>query len=185
MHVLIFDTETTGLIKHSQVPLAQQPFIIELGVILWERPEPKARGNGNVTEASWLFHPGVKLDSVITKITGLTDHDLEGQPTFAEKANDVASMFAQADVAVAHNFEFDYRMVSNELTRCAFPHFPWPKMTMCTVRQYEHVFGHRPTLQQLYLHVLGTSLAQTHRALDDCRAVLEIMQHDRSILFPQ
>lgn len=178
MMVAIFDTETTGIIKHSLIDLKHQPFIIELGIILWDTTQKK-----KAKEYSWLLDPGIKLEAVITKITGLTDADLKGQPTFAEKSNAIASVMAKADVAVAHNVEFDHAMIRNECTRCAFPKFPWPKTLMCTVRQYEYAFGHRPTLIQLYAHVLGKPLAQTHRALDDCRALLEILQHDRRILF--
>lgn len=178
MIVAIFDTETTGLLQHSLVPLHNQPHIIELGLILWDPDDDRSE-----VEASWLFNPEVQLEPKITKITGLTNEDLVGKPTFAECANKIASMFAQADVGVAHNVEFDVGMMNNDLTRCAFPKFPWPDLMRCTVREYEPLFGYRPTLSRLYFHVFGHALAQTHRALDDCRALLKILKRDRDNFF--
>jgi DNA polymerase-3 subunit epsilon len=179
MKVVIFDTETTGLVKHSLTPLKDQPYIIELGTIVWDTVTDQT------AERAWLMNPGVKLEAIITKITGLRDEDVVDEPPFSAYVDAIANTFFQANVMVAHNVEFDLAMLHNELKRCDRQQFPWPDTTMCTVRQYEHAFGHRPTLQQLYQHVLGKPLAQTHRALDDCRAVLEILQHDVNNFFPK
>jgi DNA polymerase-3 subunit epsilon len=178
MKVLIFDTETTGVIKHSMIPLTLQPHIIELGMILWDTTKRGAKPK----EYTYLFNPGVKLEAVITKITGLTNQDLDGKPTFSVHVDAIAAVVAKADMAIAHNVDFDHSMINNECLRCGKLQFPWPTTLMCTVRQYEHAFGYRPNLQQLYLHVIGKPLAQTHRALDDCRALLEIVRHDRRVL---
>ena len=168
---IIFDTETTGLLLPSSAPLEKQPRIIEFGAIL-------ITPVGKVTEHSWLLNPGIPLEPIITKITGLTDADLVGKPSFADVASKIAALFAKATMGFAHNAAFDMGMIAHEVTRCHYGTFPWPATTVCTVQEYLHVFGWRMNLQKLYLHVMGVPLVQSHRALDDCRALLTILQKE-------
>lgn len=171
MRCVIFDTETTGLLMPMYTPLDKQPKIIELGSLVVE--------DGKIIrEYSQLVNPGEPLDSKITKITGLTDEDLVRAPEFRKILDEVESVFANCDFLIAHNAPFDVGMLSNELLRCARTGFPWPANTMCTVQEYSHLFGKRGTLQVLYYHIMGYDLHQTHRALDDARAVYEILVKD-------
>ena len=169
---IIFDTETTGLLLPSKAPLRKQPFIIEVGAIAVDESGAELR------ELSQLLEPPLILDPKITKITGIQQRDLEGQPTFAEFLPQMREFFAGADVLVCHNAPFDVGMLKNELARVSCDDFPWPQNTVCTVQEYTHLFGRRPKLTELHERVLGRPLAQTHRALDDVRALRDILIGD-------
>lgn len=167
MH-LIFDTETTGLPKHPHAKDGVQPSIIEFGGLLVDD-----RG-AIVEELSFLCNPKKKLEPIITKITGLTDDDLEGQPAFNDHLPRLTRFFERADTVAAHNLPFDFNMINLELARLNFIDFPWPARRICTVQEHAESWGKRVKLLDLYEHYTGKPLAQKHRAIDDVMALLEV-----------
>jgi len=93
---IIFDTETTGLLKPSVVDVKHQPKIIELAALVVL--------NGKIeAEHVWLFDPKEPLTPEITKITGLTDADVAGKPTFCDAVQEVVTVFHGAQLGIAHN----------------------------------------------------------------------------------
>lgn len=166
---IVFDTETTGITLPSVSDLSSQPRIIELGAV-------KVVDGKRVAELSQKLNPEIPLEEVITKITGLTDADLADQPNFKDFLPQARAFFADVDVLVAHNAPFDEAMLLNELRRVdALGDFPMPPLVLCSLQEYWHLFGRPMKLLELYEHVLGKPLAQTHRALDDVNALLEIL----------
>lgn len=168
MIALIFDTETTGLIPHPSAKKELRPRIIEWGGIVIDTTGKE------IAELNVLINPGIPLPPEITKITGITEADLKGQPTFSEAAPLIAKMFAQANTLIAHNLPFDSTMMRNELERCGIEKWPWPVRNLCTVQEHAEEWGHRPKLTELYEYYMGKPLAQTHRAIDDVRALKEV-----------
>jgi DNA polymerase-3 subunit epsilon len=171
-HIVVFDTETTGLPLHMKAPLHKQPKIIELGAVLLSRETGEIVG-----EYNQLIHPGEEVSAEITKITGITNEQLRGQPTFHEVLPRLHDFFRQADTVFCHNTSFDKKMLHFAVQRCGplVPAFPWPEREFCTVELYQKQYGKRPKMLELYEHVLGKPLAQTHRALDDVKALVEII----------
>jgi hypothetical protein len=53
---------------------------------------------------------------------------------------------------------------------------PWPEIELCTVGLHKDDWGRNPKLIELYAATMGKPLAQTHRALDDVMALVEIIQ---------
>lgn len=171
--IIVYDTETTGLTLHPDVPVHKQPKCIEFGAALLDR-------NGVVVEeASILINPGEPISAEITKITGITDADLVGAPSFAEVLPQLRRLFAEADTVMAHNLPFDKTILRGELARMDVYDFPWPKNELCTVGLYKDSWGRNPRLIELYEVVMGKKLAQTHRALDDVMALVEIIQKEK------
>ena len=171
MKIVIFDTETTGLLLPKAAPIEKQPKIIELGVIVVT--------DGVLTgEHNWLINPGEEISAEITKITGIKNEQLHGLPSFKDQLDMFKDVFKDSDIGVCHNAPFDTGMMKNDLARAGCEDFPWPAETMCTVQEYMHVFGKRAKLTQLYEHFMGKPLAQTHRALDDAHAVYEVLLKD-------
>jgi DNA polymerase III epsilon subunit-like protein len=171
--ILVFDTETTGLTLHPDAPVNLQPKMIEFGAVLLD-PH-----NGKVEEEiSILVYPGGPISAEITKITGITDADVEGCPTFIEVLPQLRRVFGSAHTMVAHNLPFDRMIVAGELARHQVADFNWPMNGICTVGLYKEVWGRNPKLLELYEWVLGKPLAQTHRALDDVLALVEIVQKE-------
>jgi DNA polymerase-3 subunit alpha (Gram-positive type) len=155
----------------STAPLDKQPRIIELGVL-------RVQDGRIVSEFNQLLQPGCEISAEITKITGITNEQLVGQPTFAEILDKLKELFSDADALIAHNAPFDKRMLEFDIKRAACTDFPWPKETICTVQEYRHEFGRRMKLTELYERKIGKSLAQTHRALDDIKAVFDVLIAD-------
>lgn len=168
--VLVFDTETTGLTLHPDAPLSKQPKIIELGAALLDR-------HGSIVDTyNQLIHPQESLSAEITRITGITDEQLVGAPMFAEALPGLRSFFARAHSVFAHNLPFDRAMLRNEALRCdAWETFPWPRQEFCTVGLHRDAWGRNPKLTELYAETLGKPLPQTHRALDDVLALVEVV----------
>lgn len=167
MTALLFDTETTGLPYHDEAKDAVQPRIIEWGGVL-------ANERGEIIdELDLLINPGMKLPAKITKITGLTDEDLAGAPRFAEVAGQISSFFERADMMIAHNLPFDSFLITLEVQRAGLV-WPWPERAVCTVQEHAEEWGRRPKLTELYKHYTGEKLAQSHRALDDVKALLTV-----------
>lgn len=172
MKVIIFDTETTGLLLPSAAPLDKQPRIIELGAV-------RVSEHAVLGELSQLLNPEIEISAEITKITGITNEDLVGKPTFREFLPQLVDFFVGADMLICHNAPFDSGMLRNELKRAGIEDFPWPKEIVCTAQEYTATMGKRPTLKALYEKVIGVPLAQTHRALDDAMAVYEVLTKDK------
>jgi ATP-dependent DNA helicase DinG len=167
--VLVFDTETTGLTLHPEAPLAKQPKIIELGAALLNE-------RGEVVETlSQLLHPGEDITDEITRITGITNGDLVGAPTFKDALPQMRHIFEQAFAVFAHNLPFDRAMIRNDLARIDCLDFPWPAQEYCTVGLHKDQWGRNPKLTELYEFTLNKPLPQTHRALDDVMALVEVV----------
>lgn len=175
MRTLVYDTETTGLLKPEVSDLDQQPKIIEFAVAEIDE------AYNIVGEYSWLINPGEEITPTITKITGLTNDDLFGKPSFIEVLPEIEEVFMGIDRLMAHNLPFDMGMLTNELRRLGRQYaFPYPPNQVCTVQlANEMIYGRRAKLTELYELTMGKPLAQTHRALDDVRALVEVIRGQR------
>lgn len=171
--IIVFDTETTGLTLHQHAPLNKQPKIIEFGAVILQSGEI-------VEEISILIDPQEPLSKEITRITGIKNEDLIGKPTFKDCVSELAAAFGACGHVMAHNLPFDKAMMMNDLQRCQIPlpTFPWPEKETCTVGLYREQWGRNPKLLELYADIMGKPLAQTHRALDDVKALVEIIQEE-------
>lgn len=175
MKLLVFDTETTGLIHHPLAELSVQPRIIEFAAVLID-----SGLEAPVDELSILINPLIPITAEITGITGITDKMVADAPAFPEVAARLSDFFGAADVMVAHNFQFDETMLRNELRRHALLEgFRWPPRGVCTVQLFAEEFGYNPKLTELYAAKMGRPLAQTHRAMDDVRALADIVTKER------
>lgn len=176
----VFDTETTGLTLHPHAKVELQPRIIEFAAVLIDH-------NGTeLDNLVFLCHPGQQISADITRITGLTNDDLKGASSFASHIPDVREFLRRADGLIAHNQPFDHTLLANELRIAKqLKDFPWPRHNMCTVQEFEPIWGRRMRLIELYEHTTGKVYKQTHRALDDVRALAEIViKHDLIRLIP-
>ena len=165
--IVIFDTETTGLTPPRRVPLVYWPRVIEVACLVCDGPTI-------VKEWQTLVQPECPIPEKITKITGLTAADLEGQPTFREIWPDLAAPFHGCEMAIAHNFDFDWAMIDSEVRRINGS-FPWPEKRVCTVQQYKHLYGRYMKQHELYEHFVKRPQAKAHRAMDDIKALHECL----------
>lgn len=172
--LMVWDTETTGLVLHPGAELNKQPRIIEFACAFISCVD------GELLQThSHLINPQRPLPAEITKITGLKDEDVASQPTFEQVLPKLRGLFKAAYAMLAHNLPFDKAMLSNDLARHDVTDFPWPRVELCTVGLYSGEWGRDMRLKELYQHATGKPLAQTHRALDDVMALVEIVQAQR------
>jgi DNA polymerase III epsilon subunit-like protein len=171
--LLGMDFETTNLTLHPKADFRKQPRAIEFGGVLMDMETGEI-----VEEASILINPGELITEEITKITGITNDDVKDAPFFTEVLPQLRHLFGQATCMVAHNLPFDRSILQFELMRSNVTDFPWPPRGLCTVGVYKEHWGRNPKLTELYEFIMGKPLEQTHRALDDVKAMMEIIKKE-------
>lgn len=162
METVIFDTETTGLIKPEAQSIDEQPEIIEIYCV-------KLDDDFNIIgEFDQLLKPQKPISETITRITGIDAKMVAGKPSFAEIAPDLCKFFVGTQRVVAHNLAFDRNMLANELLRVdRLLKFPWPPEHICTVQKSMGIEQRRINLSKLHEYACGKPLANAHRAKDD------------------
>ena len=164
MIALIFDTETSGLIKNHSIRLERQSSIIEFYACLVDLATGELK-----SELDLLIRPPGVLEAKITKITGLTNEMLAGAPAFCDVAADIKKEIESAPVVVAHNLSFDREMVDLEFERLG-ENVEWPRQ-ICTVEQTLHIKGFRLSLGALHEELFGEKFVGAHRARVDVAAL--------------
>lgn len=162
MNYLLFDLETTGLLRPDIAKLDHQPRIIEIYATLIDEK--------NRTQDTFhsMINPGIRLPPFISKHTGIRRKDIRNAPSFEHCAKDVVDIMNNANACVAHNAMFDIGVLTHEFKRIGFNIHP-PRI-ICTVEQCEHLFGKRPTMSQLYTYCTEKSPPKgIHRADVDVR----------------
>lgn len=171
--MILFDTETTGLVNPTLVPLDQQPEIIELGAVKLD--------DATLEEVEYftaLVKPKrLPLDPKITQITGLTSFDLQDQKPFAAYYLPLCQFFLGEHVLVGHNLDFDRSLLWFELQRIdKVRQFPWPYVHQCTVELTFHLNGYRLSQDKLYQHYCQKPPSGAHRALADVRNLADVVR---------
>src|SRR5712664_3802277 len=155
---LLLDVETTGL-----DPARDE--IIELGMVKFEYVP-----DGRITRVTDTFscfnEPSGRIPEEITNLTGITDELVRGHKLDEHFVQEFAS---DSVVVIAHNAAFDRKFVERYCD--AFQNKFWA----CSASEIEwrnHGFqGSRLS----YLLMGAGFFHQPHRAVDDCRALLEIL----------
>lgn len=163
---IVFDTETTGLLKPEANDINQQPYIIEFyGCKIDE-------DFNMIGEIETFLKPPVKISDKITDITGITNEMVKNAPDFATFYPKLAAFFHGADEMIAHNCAFDRSMIANELLRIdKLLHFPWPIKHTCTVEKSMPIEQRRMNLTRLHEHFFQKGF-KAHRAKDDVHALV-------------
>lgn len=124
-----------------------------------------------------LLDPGRPIPWHITRLTGIDNAMVRGQPTFADVAGEVAAVLADR-VFVAHNARFDFGFLSAEFGRVA----PYPldgivAAQLCTVRLARRLLRHLPRRNlDSVAHHYGVTIDDRHRASGDALATAAVLQ---------
>lgn len=212
--ILVFDVETTGLLprlcakrklnsENTENPpeenLDDLPYITQLSFILYDIIQNKIIKS---YDSYIRIEPHIKVPEKVTEITGITSELLN------EKGKDIVvgltelyAAYCQCDVVVAHNFEFDSRMVQLELKRNyekiradIRPHICWMfnpmyckvtyVMLHCTMKSntalcnikhktaYGKEFTKFPKLSELYEFLFHSVPENLHNSMIDVLACL-------------
>jgi len=180
-HVIIYDTETTGLVQNGAVPLDRQPRIIEYAgmKVNWDTLE-------EIDRLTFRVNPGnLPLPPKITEITGLTDADLKDEPVFRVFYTGLSRFHVGVSGLCAHNLPFDFSLLRFDLARInKTERFPWPPIHICTVEASMSIKGHRLHLKDLHEMATGEVHQGAHRALADVEALFTVVKflREKSLL---
>lgn len=173
MKIVLFDTETTGLLLPDNAPIESQPSIIEFfGVAIDE--------DFNIIDSvDELIYPGELVTDEITRITGIKNSQLDGKPMFYDVREAITELFKDSDLEVAHNLAFDRAMLENEYTRLDET-FSGSKDGLCTVEAWKDKFGNRISLGMLHRKLFKKDF-KAHRAKEDVYALVRVFNELISI----
>lgn len=155
----VFDFETTGM-------SGRRDKVIEIGMVKIIK--------GKVTDTfSSFINPGRPIPYFITKITGITNADVENAPFFDEVYHKMKELIGNA-VLIAHNLSFDHSFLKNE---CANAELEFPSnKAVCTLRLARKIYPQFPSKS---LGNLTKSLRirhrDVHRGLGDSLATAKIL----------
>lgn len=151
--VVYVDIETTGGSHRTSR-------VLEVAAIRCE--------NGGVKEFSTLIDPETYIPSQITRITGITEADISGAPTFDQIADEFLELLDGA-VFIAHNVRFDYSFLKSEFARVGINFSP---KLLCTVRLSRALYAaHKGHSLAKLIERHEIPVLDRHRALADARAI--------------
>lgn len=167
--VLAFDVETTGLQRCDRV--------VSFGGVLFDST-PGRDGAFDFTCLHLVFDPGRESHPRAEEVHGFDDWTLRHQEPFGEQAARIAALFAQADLAVAHNAGFDLGFLDREFALLGGP--PIGTEVHCTMRAFGDGGGRGSAkLDALAARMGLTRAGRRHGALED--AWLALMVYLRSL----
>jgi len=112
-----------------------------------------------------------KVHGITTKFAGQNGVDL------TTILNSLASTIASASVLIAHNIQFDEKILGAELLRAGLPNLVPTKQQKCTMQEATNYcrlpgpYGYKwPTLEELHVKLFNVPLTSAHRALADVHA---------------
>ena len=169
MEIVIFDTETTGLLQPENSNLNMQPKIIEFyGVRLDEN-------FSIVKEFETLINPGEPIPKEASRVNGIDDRMVKDKPSFLDVSEGISDLFAGSNLSVAHNHGFDSGMLDVEYRRIDKPCVE-SLHKCCTVEATMGMTGHRLSLVRLHWMLLQEQF-KAHRAKDDVFALVRCFHH--------
>lgn len=174
---LILDTETTGVPLKGVAPSdSRQARVMQLGAVLLDDDKEVACFYSRLFPDQWpTVHPAA------TAAHGLTVEMCTKTGVGQKYAFGVLTEMAlAADVVVAHNWAFDYQMltIEYELLGELFA----PKKHACSMQLLTPVCGLTksngtpkwPSLAEAYAYCTGKSIDKAHDALADVRATADV-----------
>ncbi|HRB31221.1 MAG TPA: exonuclease domain-containing protein [Ferruginibacter sp.] len=118
-----------------------------------------------------LINPFQKIPVYITALTGINDAMVAVAPGFEEVAGKVFHLLSNK-VFVAHNVNFDYSFIKQQLNNCGYE---LNVKKLCTVRMGRKIFPGLPSYSLgNFCRNMGIIMQNRHRADADARATVEL-----------
>ena len=120
-----------------------------------------------------LVNPEKPIQPFVVKLTGINNAMLRSAPKFHEVAKRIIEI-TQDCILVAHNAEFDYRILRTEFRRLGYP---YEAKTICTVELSKLLLPDQLSYSLGKLvRALGIPMADRHRASGDALATTKLFQ---------
>jgi len=175
---LFFDTETNGLPQDWTAPVTDVANWPRLVQIAWLRCNAEG---GKVNSQEYTIKPeGFVISRQAANVHGITTkralaEGVELKPVLVEFAEAAQT----SNVLVAHNVDFDEKIVGAELIRAEMANVLAAKKRRCTMKEsvdYCRLPGRRgykwPTLTELHEVLFGEPFSGAHGALSDAEACM-------------
>lgn len=168
MTIIVFDTETTGLLLPMATDVSLQPYLLEFHGI-------KIGRDFNVIETlTFRCKPPIPIPEGASKVNGIYDKDVMNEMPFASKFMELSYFFIGTELCVGHNLMFDKMIVHWELFRIGMDKsFPWPPGGTCTAESSSQQRGYRLNLTDLHTELFGFAFDKAHSAGADCEATMK------------
>jgi DNA polymerase III epsilon subunit-like protein len=170
---LFFDTETTGLPKNYRAPVhdsANWPRMVQLAWGLWDQDGVEQCGDQHIIRPEGYCIPDVvaKIHGITTEIATRDGLDL------GEVLISLLPVFQDAPVVLAHNIEFDRKILGAEFFRKGFGDPLEGKDLRCTMKESARFCAlprnKWPKLAELHTCLFKEGFDNAHNALADVRA---------------
>lgn len=154
---IVLDIETTGI-------NCQRDKIIEIAAVKYENFK-------EVNVFSTLVNPMIPLPNVISRLTGISQSELDSAPTWEEVQDEFLNFIGDLPL-VGHNLcNFDIRFIEKSIGH------PLSVPMIDTLDLSRYTFPELPVHKLSYLkNALGIDIQVSHRALDDVRATCALFQ---------
>lgn len=120
-----------------------------------------------------LVNPEREIQEYVTKLTGINTKMLVKAPKFFEIAKQIVEI-TQNCILVAHNSQFDYRILRTEFRRLGFD---FERNTICTVELSKKLILNQPSYSLGKLcRGLGIPITDRHRANGDALATVKLFK---------
>jgi DNA polymerase-3 subunit epsilon len=155
----ILDIETTG-------GKFNEEGITEIAIYRYD-------GQKVVDQLSSLVNPLREIQPFVERLTGINSKMLVNAPKFFELAKRIVEI-TEGCVLVAHNAEFDYRILQTEFRRLGFA---FESKSLCTVALSQKLLPEAESYKLGNLvRSLGIPITDRHRAHGDALATLELFK---------
>lgn len=173
---LFFDTETTGVPKNYRAPAsdtANWPRLVQLAWLLTDDRGAEAN------HGELIIRPeGFTIPAKAARIHGITTERALAEGVDLKFAVDaIMADIRKASVLIAHNVQFDEKILGAELHRIGYENLVESKPRKCTMHSSTDYcrlpgpYGYKwPKLVELHQKLFSESFDGAHRALTDVRA---------------
>lgn len=120
-----------------------------------------------------LVNPERDIQPFVVNLTGINSKMLQTAPKFYEVAKRIVEMTEDC-IIVAHNSQFDYRILKTEFNRLGFP---FKRKTLCTVELSKKLIPGQDSYSLGKLaRSLGIPVSDRHRANGDAMATVKLFK---------
>ena len=157
--ICFFDLETTGtnIVKDR---------IVEIAII-------KIFPDGKENEKIWRVNPECPIPKEATLIHGITDLDVQNEPSFRDLSNDIYNFIKNSDLAGYNSDRFDIPLLVEEMLRAKI-NFNFDNIKTIDVQTIFHKMEQRNLSAALKFYC-GKDHKNAHSALADTRATYQVL----------
>ena len=160
--LVIFDLETTGLdlVKDR---------VIQISYI-------KVYPDGREVRGNEIINPEKPIPDEVVQLTGISNDDVKGKPTFKQLAAKLSEVFTGSDIAGYNSNHFDVPLLAEEFLRAGID-FDFSKCRLIDAQTIYHKMERR-NLAAAYKFYCGRKMEddfEAHRADQDTEATYRVL----------